>query len=210
MNLKSKISIILSVSIVLFLTSCINLLLEDVENLNLVYGDKFTLISRTQIDSDLYCSIYSTEKLQKNVTVYVQGNWRHNTSYSNYDALKYEKESNGKLETFLKEELFLEDDEIKVAFDNKIYTTAYQSLDFDTLYEARTIWDESEGGTASLVMNKETVNISIKESAVTIRKDCYVRAIEDSYKKSRLASKMVVTFVDENGEEVDVYEFKNK
>lgn len=213
MKVKKYSLLIIIAIFAITLMSCSNPLFETESELNSVFNDGFTYISRNKIEKGLYKTVYFSEKLQKNISVLSKGNQSLTTHYSNYDALKYDEESKNKLSKKLEEELFLknttENKEYEISFDNEFYTLAYEDYIFDMFWYTRHLWKEGDSGTEPDVINNETISITIKESAVTIDKAKYVTAVRKSLEEINLSSKFKVTFVKENGEKVDEYEFKN-
>lgn len=206
---KSYILLLLLVSITMLMSSCANPIYESESDLNRVFNDRFTFISRNKIEKNLYSTEYSTETLGKNVTVLSKGNQQNTSHYTNYDALKYENDSKERLAAELKKLMYLQDNEFEISFDCRFYTTAYEDLSAESLYRSRLIWKEGDPGTAPNVINEETVSITIKESAVTIRKEKYVKSVENSLKEINLSSKFKIIFVNAEGGKIDEYDYKN-
>lgn len=167
---------------------------ESVEELNSIYSDTFTLVSREETSATQTHTVYSTEKLQKNVSVISEVTDQTLTSislrsFSNYTALKYEEENLNDLKSKLAE-LYLSDEEYKVFSDNKFFlliyndaNTSYETLDYER--KLSPVFSDFYNDT---FRNQETIYLAVKASAVTIKKSTFLNAAKSVFKNTNLTS----------------------
>lgn len=191
------------------LSSCIAVIpegskYESAEELNSIYNDTFTMVSREDLSSTKSRTVYSTEKLQKNVSVISEASNKTLTSitlrsFSNYTALKYEEESLNDLKSKLAE-LYLTDEEYKVFSDNKFFlliyndtNTSYETLDYER--KLSPVFNDFYNDT---FRNQETIYLAIKSSAVTIKKSTFLNAAKSVFKNTNLTSSFKIMLVDDS------------
>lgn len=128
-------------------------------------------------------------------------------SYTNYDALKYESESNAKLNDVVKK-LYLPAGSYESGFDNKLYKIAYStSQTFDGFFIFRQRWETEASLMADQFISEETANIKIKESALNIKTDSFLSAAALIFTKENLNAVYKISFTDDSGKTKSSYDF---